>query len=84
MLSQLKKKLVCDNLITLVSQHIWCTLYVLLCRRPEGSEASATKIEEQLSRNPDHIGGYRLAKATFAGMEAKFGLMLPKFNKSVG
>ncbi|CAG2184942.1 AGC [Mytilus edulis] len=53
-------------------------------RRPEGSEASATKIEEQLSRNPDHIGGYRLAKATFAGMEAKFGLMLPKFNKSVG
>lgn len=52
-------------------------------RRPEGSEASATKIEEQLSRNPDHVGGYRLAKATFAGMEAKFGLMLPRF-KAVG
>jgi hypothetical protein len=25
------------------------------------------------------MGGYKLAKATFDGMEAKFGLMLPKF-----
>ncbi|KAK3106010.1 hypothetical protein FSP39_010838 [Pinctada imbricata] len=48
-------------------------------KRPEGSEARSTQIEEQLSRNPDHIGGYRLALATFNGMESKFGLMLPKF-----
>lgn len=31
------------------------------------------------SMNPDHIGGYRLAGATFAGIESKFGLLLPKF-----
>ena len=36
-------------------------------------------MEEILSRNPDHIGGYRLALATFDGIETKFGLMLPKF-----
>ena len=29
--------------------------------------------------NPDHIGGLRTASATFAGMESKFGLFLPKF-----
>ncbi|KAJ8319625.1 hypothetical protein KUTeg_002827 [Tegillarca granosa] len=49
-------------------------------RRPEGSEARATQyVEEQLSKNPDHVGGYRLALATFDGMESKFGLCLPKF-----
>lgn len=31
------------------------------------------------STNPDHIGGYSLALATFAGVESKFGLFLPKF-----
>jgi solute carrier family 25 aspartate/glutamate transporter 12/13 len=39
-------------------------------------------MEEILSRNPDHIGGYRLAMATFDGIETKFGLMLPKFRPS--
>ncbi|XP_039267502.1 electrogenic aspartate/glutamate antiporter SLC25A12, mitochondrial-like [Styela clava] len=29
--------------------------------------------------SPDHIGGYRLAAATFAGVERKFGLALPRF-----
>jgi len=29
--------------------------------------------------NPDHVGGYRLAVATFAGIENKFGLYLPVF-----
>lgn len=29
--------------------------------------------------NPDHVGGYRLAVATFAGIENKFGLYLPLF-----
>ncbi|XP_044908340.1 calcium-binding mitochondrial carrier protein Aralar2 isoform X3 [Felis catus] len=32
--------------------------------------------------NPDHVGGYRLAVATFAGIENKFGLYLPLFKPS--
>nr|XP_014352793.1 PREDICTED: calcium-binding mitochondrial carrier protein Aralar2 isoform X1 [Latimeria chalumnae] len=32
--------------------------------------------------NPDHIGGYKLAVATFAGIESKFGLYLPRFMPS--
>lgn len=51
-------------------------------RKPEGSqvepikEMSTVKIE---SINPDHIGGYKLAGVTFAGIENKFGLCFPKF-----
>ncbi|XP_052804086.1 electrogenic aspartate/glutamate antiporter SLC25A13, mitochondrial-like [Mya arenaria] len=52
-------------------------------RRPEGSAAKPTHLQEQLSRNPDHIGGYRLALATFDGMESKLGLCLPKFHNPV-
>ncbi|XP_046355558.1 electrogenic aspartate/glutamate antiporter SLC25A13, mitochondrial-like isoform X1 [Haliotis cracherodii] len=48
-------------------------------RRPEGSEAKSVHLEELMSRNPDHIGGYRLAHATFQGIESQFGLCLPKF-----
>ncbi|KAK7495609.1 hypothetical protein BaRGS_00013056, partial [Batillaria attramentaria] len=51
--------------------------------RPEGSEAKTVHMEEILSKNPDHIGGYRLALATFDGIESKFGLMLPKFKSAV-
>jgi solute carrier family 25 aspartate/glutamate transporter 12/13 len=47
-------------------------------RRPEGS-ATKQRIEDILPPNPDHIGGYRLALATFEGIETKFGLSLPKF-----
>ncbi|XP_032807532.2 electrogenic aspartate/glutamate antiporter SLC25A13, mitochondrial-like [Petromyzon marinus] len=32
----------------------------------------------------DHIGGYRLANATFSGIENKFGLCLPKFHVAGG
>lgn len=32
--------------------------------------------------NPDHVGGYKLAVATFAGIENKFGLYLPLFKPS--
>lgn len=32
-----------------------------------------------ISRNPDHIGGMKLAVASFAGIETKFGIALPKF-----
>ncbi|XP_041371457.1 calcium-binding mitochondrial carrier protein Aralar2-like [Gigantopelta aegis] len=51
-------------------------------RRPEGSEAKSVHLEEILSRNPDHIGGYRLAEATFEGIESKFGLVLPKYRST--
>lgn len=47
-------------------------------RRPEGSALKPT-LEETLPLNPDHIGGYRLALATFQGIETKFGLRLPKY-----
>ncbi|XP_013413713.1 calcium-binding mitochondrial carrier protein Aralar1 [Lingula anatina] len=46
-------------------------------RRPEGSAHKAT-IEDLQPANPDHIGGYKLALATFSGIESKFGLCLPK------
>ncbi|XP_078279430.1 electrogenic aspartate/glutamate antiporter SLC25A13, mitochondrial [Rhinoraja longicauda] len=33
--------------------------------------------------NPDYIGGYKLVVATFAGIERKFGLYLPRFSPNV-
>ncbi|XP_064643384.1 electrogenic aspartate/glutamate antiporter SLC25A12, mitochondrial-like isoform X3 [Lineus longissimus] len=50
-------------------------------RRPTGSETLS--IEEQLPKNPDHIGGYKLALATFEGIETKFGIHLPRFTTTV-
>uniref|UniRef100_A0A0N4Z3Z3 Calcium-binding mitochondrial carrier protein Aralar1 n=1 Tax=Parastrongyloides trichosuri TaxID=131310 RepID=A0A0N4Z3Z3_PARTI len=48
--------------------------------RPSGSEVPVnTTLHDEQSMNPDHIGGYRLAAATFSGIEHKFGLFLPKF-----
>lgn len=32
--------------------------------------------------SPDHVGGYKLAVATFAGIESRFGLYLPLFKPS--
>ncbi|XP_050406141.1 electrogenic aspartate/glutamate antiporter SLC25A13, mitochondrial [Patella vulgata] len=52
-------------------------------RRPQGSESTSTQLEEMLSRNPDHIGGYRLAHATFYGIESKFGLCLPRYKSEL-
>lgn len=49
-------------------------------RRPQGSELKPT-LEEMLPANPEHIGGYRLALAAFDGIETKFGLCLPKFQR---
>lgn len=34
----------------------------------------------EISLHPDHVGGLRLAVASFSGVETKFGLMLPKFD----
>ncbi|XP_026768962.3 electrogenic aspartate/glutamate antiporter SLC25A12, mitochondrial isoform X2 [Pangasianodon hypophthalmus] len=51
--------------------------------RPTGSEPTPkSRISELPPLSEDHIGGYRLAAATFAGVESKFGLHLPKFKSS--
>ncbi|XP_064183242.1 calcium-binding mitochondrial carrier protein Aralar1 isoform X2 [Anguilla rostrata] len=51
--------------------------------RPAGSEPTPkSRISELPPPSPDHVGGYRLAAATFAGVENKFGLHLPKFKSS--
>ncbi|XP_009276850.1 PREDICTED: calcium-binding mitochondrial carrier protein Aralar1 [Aptenodytes forsteri] len=48
--------------------------------KPSGAEPiPKTRISDLPPVNPEHIGGYRLATATFAGIENKFGLYLPKF-----
>ncbi|KAL8183463.1 UNVERIFIED_CONTAM: hypothetical protein K2H54_041856 [Gekko kuhli] len=51
--------------------------------KPSGSEPTPkSRISGLPPVNPDHIGGYRLATATFAGIENKFGLSLPKFQSA--
>ncbi|XP_076025955.1 electrogenic aspartate/glutamate antiporter SLC25A12, mitochondrial-like [Genypterus blacodes] len=51
--------------------------------RPTGSEPTPkSRIADLPSVTADHMGGYRLAAATFAGVESKFGLHLPKFKPS--
>ncbi|XP_031796151.1 calcium-binding mitochondrial carrier protein Aralar2, partial [Sarcophilus harrisii] len=48
--------------------------------------APESAVPPQLARlgvpNADHVGGYKLAVATFAGIENKFGLYLPRFKPS--
>lgn len=46
--------------------------------RPTGSEFKV--LEEEKSRNPDHIGGYSVSQPIFNGIETKFGLCFPKYN----
>uniref|UniRef100_H3DHR1 Solute carrier family 25 member 12 n=1 Tax=Tetraodon nigroviridis TaxID=99883 RepID=H3DHR1_TETNG len=51
--------------------------------RPAGFVPTPKPAVEGLpSVTADHVGGYRLAAATFAGVERKFGLHLPKFEPS--
>ena len=60
-------------------------LFIYFSRRPEGSQTQEKHhFNVDLPPiNPDHIGGLRLAVATFAGVETKFGLFLPKFRNPV-
>lgn len=51
-------------------------------RKPMGSEPVPKSRIVLPAPNPDHVGGYRLAVATFAGIENKFGLYLPLFKPS--
>ncbi|TNN03021.1 hypothetical protein fugu_000050 [Takifugu bimaculatus] len=50
--------------------------------RPTGSVPKPKPTMDLPSVTADHVGGYRLAAATFAGVERKFGLHLPKFKPS--
>ncbi|XP_056145957.1 electrogenic aspartate/glutamate antiporter SLC25A12, mitochondrial-like [Lampris incognitus] len=51
--------------------------------RPTGSlPTPKSRIEDLPSVTADHVGGYCFAAATFAGVESKFGLHLPKFKSS--
>lgn len=54
-------------------------LYVDFGGRKLSGHSPLTRREELLPSNPDHIGGYKLAQATFEGIESKFGLCLPKY-----
>ena len=37
----------------------------------------------EMSKNPDHVGGFQVATPIFDGIETKFGLVLPKFSTGV-
>lgn len=48
--------------------------------RPSGQTSEATVGPAAPSANPDHVGGYQVAKPIFTGVESKFGLLFPKFS----
>ena len=50
------------------------------CSRPTGSQATVLvrSVDQLKSENPEHIGGYSLAKPILAGIESKFGLVFPR------
>ena len=74
----------------IVCSYMYCHLFSLYCmlihvlslvlRKPTGS-AISQPAAERIPDNPDHIGGYRLALACFDGIETKFGLSLPKYQR---
>jgi len=50
--------------------------------KPTGQMAESVGGAAELSSNPDHLGGYQIARPIFTGVESKFGLMLPKFSSA--
>ena len=44
------------------------------------TKTELTPANPEVSLHPDHVGGLRLALASFSGVETRFGLMFPKFN----
>ncbi|GAB1290543.1 Calcium-binding mitochondrial carrier protein Aralar2 [Apodemus speciosus] len=50
--------------------------------KPVGSKPVPNSRITLPAPNPDHVGGYKLAVATFAGIENKFGLYLPLLKPS--
>lgn len=58
-------------------------------RKLEGSQhvdpqqySPASRASIIYSSNPDHVGGFHLAQATFEGIETRFGLAFPKYKSS--
>lgn len=49
---------------------------------PTGQMKESVTSAAELSSNPDHAGGYQIARPIFSGVESKFGLLLPKFSTS--
>jgi len=47
-------------------------------KKPVGSQMKMT-IHDMIPQNADHIGGYKLALASFEGIETKFGISLPRY-----
>lgn len=73
--------------VTLVSYEILQRLFWVDFggRKPEGSQIDSVKEGKGFtieSVNPEHIGGYKLANVTFAGLENKFGLCFPRFKNN--
>ncbi|XP_066571595.1 electrogenic aspartate/glutamate antiporter SLC25A13, mitochondrial isoform X2 [Amia ocellicauda] len=52
-------------------------------QKPTGAEPRPMSRISLPAPNPDHTGGFKLALATFAGVESKFGLQLPRFSAGV-
>jgi len=48
--------------------------------KPSGQMKEATGKAAVKSDNPDHLGGYQVARPIFLGVESKFGLLLPKYS----
>lgn len=48
--------------------------------KPTGQMSEVTEGPAQHSSNPDHVGGYQVARPIFTGVESKFGLLFPKFS----
>lgn len=48
--------------------------------RPTGQMSESTEGPAHHSSNPDHVGGYQVARPIFTGVESKFGLLFPKFS----
>ncbi len=44
------------------------------------SEAVTGPASAGAAHHPDHVGGYEVARPIFAGIESKFGLLLPRFS----
>ena len=48
--------------------------------RPSGSVSEGVaSAMDMSSNNPEHVGGYQVARPIFAGVESKFGLLLPRY-----
>lgn len=48
--------------------------------RPTGSELNVSTPVEEVSKKPDHIGGFQVAMPILTGLETKFGISLPRFS----